>query len=620
MTVPLSNETGHGPDALDDDGAAGAPSGHENSARDEGASHEEPQPPGGFSDTPIPHATPGFTVKFTFHRATHLPIADINTMSSDPYVLAQLNTALPPRHKEDPPLRMRSPTVHRSTEPEFNWEWIVANVPASGFKLKARLYDEDPADHDDRLGNVHINVPQLSEDWEGIHQQTYKLRKRLASKRAYALRAAAVAVNKAEHMGAEIVVSIEMLGRTQDPYNEGGRTYTLGPLFWYRHNSPLLGRMVNRTDSAGDDEANNPTKYDRHGNRIRRYNFQANEIQLRGPVPPELYHRYVEFKPFVRSMYTAHGVRGFLLSKALHHQHARVYNFDKSTSWGKFDEPCVEQTVKFLDLVHYDQGGRIFTYVVTLDALWRFTETGKEFGIDMLSKHTMHSDVSVYIAFSGEFFIRRLKHPHHRADEPEVDHKDEAERQQHHWSHRRERSGNNPTHPPDDISGGPPVDEPPRDPKHYELVIDNDSGTYRPNAKLLPQLKSFMESRLPGLRVITLDCQADAEKMARMKQEQRDLKAREGDQIVYHQLSDSDDDSSSLSSSDEDELEEAVQSHHARVRDDHVLHAFGHQARAQQQVKAQHLKGLVHRPGSETNGHKGHGDPIEAPDAGAPHS
>lgn len=94
--------------------------------------------------------------------------------------------------------------------------------------------------------------------------------------------------------------------------------------------------------------------------------FQANEIQLRGPVPPELYHRYVEFKPFVKSMYTAHGVRGFLLSKALHHQHARVYNFDKSTSWGKFDEPCVEQTMKFLDLVHYDQGGRIFTYVVTL--------------------------------------------------------------------------------------------------------------------------------------------------------------------------------------------------------------------------------------------------------------
>jgi len=43
-----------------------------------------------------------------------------------------------------------------------------------------------------------------------------------------------------------------------------------------------------------------------------------------------------------------------------------------------------------------------------LDGQLRFTETGKEFGIDLLSKHTMHSDVSQYIAFSGEFFIRKI--------------------------------------------------------------------------------------------------------------------------------------------------------------------------------------------------------------------
>ena len=52
-------------------------------------------------------------------------------------------------------------------------------------------------------------------------------------------------------------------------------------------------------------------------------------------------------------------------------------------------------TLQFLKMVHYDQGGRIFTYVITLDGLFRFTETGKEFGIDLLSKHTMHSDVNV---------------------------------------------------------------------------------------------------------------------------------------------------------------------------------------------------------------------------------
>lgn len=52
-------------------------------------------------------------------------------------------------------------------------------------------------------------------------------------------------------------------------------------------------------------------------------------------------------------------------------------------------------TLQFLDMVHYDTGGRLFTYVITLDGMFRFTETGKEFGIDLLSKHTMHSDVQV---------------------------------------------------------------------------------------------------------------------------------------------------------------------------------------------------------------------------------
>ena len=83
-------------------------------------------------------------------------------------------------------------------------------------------------------------------------------------------------------------------------------------------------------------------------------------MQLRGPVPEAMYHRYVEFKPFVKAMFTAEGVRGWLLSKTLHLQHARVYNFDQNTSYESFQEPCPEFTQKFLELVHHDQGGRIF--------------------------------------------------------------------------------------------------------------------------------------------------------------------------------------------------------------------------------------------------------------------
>lgn len=272
--------------------------------------------------------------------------------------------------------------------------------------------------------------------------------------------------------------------------------------------------------------------------------FLAIQIQFRGPVPAALYHRYVEFKPFVAGMFTSHSLRGRILNRALHHQHARIYNYDRSTIYGSFPSPSIDMTKQFLEFVHYDQGGRIFTYVLTLDGQFRFTETGKEFGIDLLSKHTMHSDVSIYIAFSGEFFIRRLKHPHTTTN--------------------RDDDGPDPsksTLPPapdpdleafEDGERPKSAAEPSKDPHKYELVIDNDSGTYRPNADLLPQLRHFMASSLPGLRVATLDCQKDEETMQKLKNEQREKKkdTKEGRMTYLQNKSDS-----SLSSSDEEALE-----------------------------------------------------------------
>ncbi|USP79743.1 uncharacterized protein yc1106_07017 [Curvularia clavata] len=524
--APEGAQNGNAEGAGNKEGAAnGANTEYPKPQKTDTAGSKKKGPEGGFDDTPVPRAPPGYTIKFTLHRANNLPLADINTFSADPFIVAQLTTGLPTRHKEDPPLTMRTHTIRQNTDPVWNFEWIVANVPASGFNLKCRIYDEDPADHDDRLGNVHVTVPSVNENWGGIREQTYSIKKRMVSKRAFILRAVAVCFGKAHHMTGTLTVSAEVLGRTQD--DNGGRVYTVGPQFWIRHYSPLLGRLLGQKE-PNDDEDQVSRRTGRH--KPEKYNFQSNQMQLRGPVPEAMYHRYVEFKPFVKSMFTAKGVRGFILSKALHHQHARVYNFDHATDYQVFSEPCKEFTQKFLELVHYDQGGRIFTYVLTLDALFRFTETGKEFGIDMLSKHTMHSDVAPYIAFSGEFFIRRLKH------------KDRLP---------PDEGGHNVSHPPCDIEGGPPDEPPKKDPAYYELVIDNDSGTYRPNAALLPQLKTFFELNFPGLHIRTLDCQGDAEKMQAMKEEQRERKKREGQHVVYTQISRS----SSVSSSDEEELD-----------------------------------------------------------------
>ena len=509
-------------------------------------------PEGGFDSTPIPSPPPGtvgYTLKITFHQATSLAMGDAHAFSSDPYVLAQLNTDLPMRHKEDPPLRFRTQTVRKNTDPEWNEEWIVANVPSTGFELKARVYDEDPADRDDLLGKVHFTVPHIDDDWRGVKLQAYKLAVRDSSKRALIVRTLANALRFVEHMTGNLYFSIESLGRTGDD-GQNGRMYTLGPCRWIRHYSPLLGRLTGTREPDADNKSEADTSNCPVQKRVEHYNFQANQMQLQGPVPPELYHRFVEFKPWVRRMFSKKGFQGVVLGKALHHQHKRVYNFGRDTLWGYFEQgACAEMTKQFLDLVHYDKGGRIFTYVLTLDALFRFTETGKEFGIDMLSKHTMHSDVSIYIAFSGEFFIRRLKHPRR----PPPPHPAEGNSQQRDHEHQ-----DNETHPPHELGSGPPADDLPTDPSYYELFIDNDSGTYRPNAAMLPVLAEYLSKCLPGLHVQTLDCQADAKKMAKLKSQQREVKKREGDQIVYAQVSDS----SSLSSSDDEALDEVQAAYH----------------------------------------------------------
>ncbi|KAF4555358.1 Hypothetical protein D9617_2g053140 [Elsinoe fawcettii] len=579
------------------------------------------EPAGGYDTTPIPVGPPGWTVKITFNRANNLPIADLNSLSSDPYVLAQLNMDLPQRHKEDPPLRFRTHTIRRKTDPVWDSEWIVANVPSTGFKLKARVYDEDPADHDDRLGNVHVNVNRITEDWPGIKEQTYAIKKRMGSKRAYVIRAIATCIGTAKHMHGELVMSVQVLGRTKD--ESGGRAYTVGPCWWVKHYSPMLGRMTgmkedresnpkelengdkdqNEKQGEGSNEAETNSKKKKKSS-AQRYNFQANQMQLPGPVPAELYHRYVEFKPFVKGMFNRSGVRGFLFNKALHHQHARVYNYDRSTVWGYVptDDPQAISK-RFLELVHYDRGGRIFTYVLTLDGQFRFTETGKEFGIDMLSKHSMHSDVSVYIAFSGEFFIRRYRPSHDRKkssgssplrpsspspsarsgksrsssplktrheskpssssqylspdpNKPVADADPSASDDEGAVENANQTRGGK-VHPTTPVAYETGDDNVPLDPSAYELIIDNDSGTYRPAAHLLPLLRTFLSRSFPGLHVRTLDCQKDEEKMGKLKDEQRERKKKSqgGATVVFTQRSRSSSFASSVSSSDEEELD-----------------------------------------------------------------
>lgn len=199
-------------------------------------------PPGGYDDTPLPDAPPGYTVRFVFHRAENLPAADLATASSDPFVLATLRAANPRRHKEEPDLVHRTRTLRRRTSPEWEDEWIVANVPPSGFSLKCRIFDEDSADHNDRLGNVTIRVPHVGEDWEGFPPpgREFRVQKRVGSKRAYLLKAVVSAVSS-ETLTPSLWVSAEVLGKSDPPH---AQMYTVGPTTWIKHFSPMIGRLT----------------------------------------------------------------------------------------------------------------------------------------------------------------------------------------------------------------------------------------------------------------------------------------------------------------------------------------------------------------------------------------
>lgn len=251
---------------------------------------KDKQPAGGFDATSLPPTTSGYTLKITFHRAHNLPFADFTTLSSDPYLIAILKTDLPKRHKQDPDLVFRTPTIRRKTNPEWNSVWTIAHVPASGFTMKIRLFDEDPADHDDRLGNVHVHIKHISESWVGLTEQSYTIKKRMASKRAYLIRGCAALISSNVKMNGDLIVSVECLGRSE---GDGARAYTLGPLPWTRHYSPLIGRLTGTKDRSETEDGKKQPE---------RYNFQAIQMQLLGPVPADLYHRYVEFKPFIAGM------------------------------------------------------------------------------------------------------------------------------------------------------------------------------------------------------------------------------------------------------------------------------------------------------------------------------
>ncbi|TPX59336.1 hypothetical protein PhCBS80983_g02510 [Powellomyces hirtus] len=122
----------------------------------------------------------------------------------------------------------------------------------------------------------------------------------------------------------------------------------------------------------------------------------------------------------------------------------------------------------------------MYTYIID-DSTFRFSETGAAFLVDFASKHALHSNCSEFVRYAGEFHLRpRMAAAcDHGRDDDTLDG----------WANLPP-----PTH----------VDQ---RTVWWELIVDNNSGTYAPPAAYLPALQDLLRHNFPGLRVRGLDRQ-----------------------------------------------------------------------------------------------------------------
>jgi hypothetical protein len=265
--------------------------------------------------------------------------------------------------------------------------------------------------------------------------------------------------------------------------------------------------------------------------------FVANKLQLTGPHPPELRHHFVARHAFMDWLFERTGILGRLLNVGLRKQYRTVYSYDHNTEYGlvcdnnpdsdndtseKFSQAMAS---KFVELADYGDGGKIFTYVITVDSEWRFCETGEELTIDFLTKHLMHADLSKVVAFSGEFFVRK-------------------------------RDGTSSA----SFKGAKASSV---DPSLYELVIDNASGTYRPPKDHIEAFQKWLSSpeNLGGLGDVIVKDFGD-EELKQWKEERKESKPTKGRQRMMRQKSDSSVSSSELGGGESvssDEVAAAIQ-------------------------------------------------------------
>jgi hypothetical protein len=123
----------------------------------------------------------------------------------------------------------------------------------------------------------------------------------------------------------------------------------------------------------------------------------------------------------------------------------------------------------------------VYTYVIAVeDDTFRFSETGAKFFVDFASKHALHANCAESVRYAVP-----LQLVHTGADASHSYSGEFHPRPAGGWAQFSDETADHQT--------------------TWELVIDNNSGTYAPDKTLLPQLRALLEYNFPGFSIVALD-------------------------------------------------------------------------------------------------------------------
>jgi len=218
-----------------------------------------------------------------------------------------------------------------------------------------------------------------------------------------------------------------------------------GPVHYSRHNSPTVGALTKLRDT-----------------RL----YSTWKIYIKG-VPrifgDQVQHWNRSHRP---AQAIFQGPTSIALRSAIQASHRLLYARSVSNAFG-----VIESTEDVFTLFSIDGTAShtrrikpaVYTYIIsTDDDSLRFSETGAAFFVDFASKHALHSNCAKAVRYSGEFHPRPVGG----------------------WARFSDAIRD------EDVE--------------WEIVIDNNSGTYSPDPALLPKVKEIVELNFSGFRVVAL--------------------------------------------------------------------------------------------------------------------